>query len=434
MRIYPICIFVLIFDLYDLACGDLPNVPSTVVITPPSATPSTILQPSLTIYYDAMEEYSQVFFNTTLVNVFSCFSCSVDISFIPCQQAKKDQNGDLSCPAKADPACNLDKIHSCAIAQALDKTQLVNFLACTMSTVKKLPDFLTCAIRYKFDDKQLQSCASSDTGKNLCKNNSNQKMPNCNTMPGFVFKNPNDIQANDPFEHLDNYINNICVTDFKSALCAQLKATTATSIPPECNQKLVMGIFYKAMDAASQKWFQTFATVYEKFSSCLTLKYQPCMFAELSDTGTLDCKDPTDTDCIAAKTHACAVSKISDPKALFQFLSCAMKDATKVPDFEKCATDNNIIYEPIKTCASSDTGKQLCFDYSKTRPKSDKVPSFSYELTYHIRASTETSLAANLQFTLCSQMKLYSVICPACPCGTSSMSAYNQPGTGVTHG
>ncbi|XP_065212599.1 uncharacterized protein LOC135840152 isoform X2 [Planococcus citri] len=372
-----------------------------------------------------MEENSQVFFNTTLVKEFSCFSTYIDVSFIPCQQAT-DQNGELTCPAKADPLCNLDKIQSCAIAQTTDKTQLVNFLACSMSSVKKLPDFLTCAIQSKIDDKQLQSCASSDTGKTLCKNNSAQKMPNCNTMPGFIFKNPNDIQATDPFEHLDNYINDVCVTDFKSAVCAQLMATSTTSVPQECNQKLVIGIFYKAMDEKSQKWFQTFAKVYESFSNCLTIKYEPCMFAELPDGGDLDCKDPTDTGCTAAKTHACAVSQITDPKALYQFLSCAMKDATKVPDFEKCATDSNIPYEPIKTCASSDTGKQLCYDYSKTRPKSDEIPSFSYELTFDDTTSKETATATNLQTTFCQQMKKYSIICANCTCNTPTPPPYDD--------
>lgn len=46
----------------------------------------------------------------------------------------------------------------------------------------------------------------------------------------------------------------------------------------------------------------------------------------------------------------------------------------------QCAANYKISYDPIKICASSDRGKGLCYDSSKTRPNSGDVPMFSFEL------------------------------------------------------
>lgn len=46
-------------------------------------------------------------------------------------------------------------------------------------------------------------------------------------------------------------------------------------------QKLVLGIFYKTMDEKTQKWFHELGPVFDKFSTNIAFKYQPCMFAEV---------------------------------------------------------------------------------------------------------------------------------------------------------
>lgn len=140
--------------------------------------PFTIKDPRLTVFYDAMEECSQQFFNTTYINQCSCLCARIHITLIPCQKATvkvwkfvhfliiqfyqfktlvlkyfvenisshQDKNGELTCSTPADPTCRLNKIHSCAIAQITDQIQLMNYLACIMTSTHQLPDFTSVGI------------------------------------------------------------------------------------------------------------------------------------------------------------------------------------------------------------------------------------------------------------------------------------------------
>ncbi|XP_065214079.1 uncharacterized protein LOC135841172 [Planococcus citri] len=387
--------------------------PAPVPASSPPATLDTFATTtdrSLTIFYDAMDESSQMFFNTTLIKQYECMP-SYTLTFIPCQKTT-ESNGVLTCPGKVDPTCSLNKLHSCAIEQIPDRKKLISYLACTMKGVDVLPDLTVCAIQNNVDDAALQACIRSEHGTNVCKVYSAKQMPDMNTLPGLIFKKPEVIKPTDLFQYLDYYRNHIAKFDLNAAICSQLMTSNAPSVPPQCTKELILGIFYKAMDEKSQNWFHALGPVYDQFKGFVKFKYQPCMFAELSPDGILDCQDENDKDCIAGKTHACAIWLVDEPKTLYQYLNCIMQDPKTVPNFEKCATDFKIPYDPIKACANSIRGRDLCYESSKSRPKSQDIPMFSYALSFDADASKKTSEATDLQTVFCDQLTKYKITPP----------------------
>ncbi|XP_065213410.1 uncharacterized protein LOC135840692 [Planococcus citri] len=391
-----------------------PTPPPAPYPTPPTGSGSTeiiipeisiVVKQSMTIYYEAMEEHSQIFFNKTLNDKFSTFYPYIDFSFVPCQQAQII-NGDLFCYSPIDPTCTLNKVHSCAIAQTNDRLALAKFLTCTMTGTAALPDYNTCATSSGIDTTKLQACLTSDLAKQLCIAFKSRKAPECGSLPGFIFKNPKDIKPTDPFNH---FLNNACSADFVSTTCAVLKSSKKPA-PIECNQqKLAVSYSYKIMDENSYKVLQEWAKLYDKFGKFFTMDFQPCMFAEMNN-GHLDCKAEADKDCVTGKMHSCAISLVQDEVALFKFIACSAQDHTKLPDFQKCATDNKIDFNLIKGCVDSGKGDRLCYRSGKTRPNTKEMPVVRFEMKYNEAVSKESW--TNLQFVLCQEFKYYNLTYP----------------------
>jgi len=164
----------------------------------------------VSVFYETLCSDSILFFKNQLFTTYVSFP-NEEYELIPYGKAKHWKSGDgwaFTCQnGKTECYCN--KIHSCVLNQNATFSNKLSFIVCTIGSQSE-HRYTQCATLYGINERNLQTCANSNTGENLLAihgGRTNQIVPNIAFVQTFVF-----------YENFDPNVQHLAFNNLSTAL------------------------------------------------------------------------------------------------------------------------------------------------------------------------------------------------------------------------